>query len=189
MNNTKKLLLYSLDCIKATSKNTAFCNLKGNKENKFYYTNETVFDSDNKDIIEIMTKYALNKSTMGLYYGSLFLDGSKGKNKYYSPLLYYDAELIRENDKIRLVYDENNININISVISSLLENDEEIIEEIIRQLLEINEPQKIDFIKVLSGLIDLNGFNIIDCNSIILTKTPESVAGLIDELKQLIELY
>lgn len=190
-NNIKKLTLYCLDCVKATGKNAAFNNLRGNKENKVIITNDFVFESDNKEIIDILTKYALNKSTMSLFYGSLFIEGEKNKNKYYSPLLFTECELIREGDKITLNYDKDSMSINISVISSLLDNnDSDIIENVINTLLNIDEPLNIDLKKVLSGLINLDGLTITENqNAIILTKTPESVAGLVNELKTIAELY
>ena len=190
MNNTKKLCLYCLDCVKATGRASGFNNLKKNKENKVIITNSTEFDADNKAIIEMMTKQALNKSVMGIYAGYLMLQGVKGKEQFYSPLLYCEAELKRDNDgKIKLQYDENDLSVNVGLISSLLENDSDIIENTINQLLDIDEPCRIDFKKVLSGLINLDGFEIKEEKAIILTRTPESVAGLINELKQISEYY
>lgn len=189
MNNTKKLLLYSLDCIKATAKNSVFNNIKGSKENKIIVTDSKEFESDNKEIIEIMTKYALNKTTMGIYAGAMILDGTKGKDNFYSPVLYTDAELVRDGDRIRLVYDEDGMSINVGLIASLLDNNEEKIENIINDLLNIENVEKIDFKKVLSGLINLDNLTIKDEKSVILAKIPESLAGLINELKLISELY
>ena len=185
----KKLILYCLDCVKATGRASGFNNLKSNKDNKIIITNDIEFEADNKEIIEIMTLQALNKSTMSIIKGGLFLEGQKGKDKFYSPLLYCEAELKREGDKIILVYDENNISVNVGLISSLLENDSEKVENIISQLLEIENPEKIDFKKVLSGLINLEGLTITNDNAIILAKMPENIAGLINELKTIAELY
>ena len=188
-NNIKKLTLYCLDCVKSTGKNAAFNNLRGNKENKVIITSDIEFESDNKDVIEIMTKYALNKTTMGIYRGGLILEGTKGKNKYYSPLLFTECELIREGDKIMLNYDDDNITVNVGLIASLLDNDTEIVENVINQLLSIENPQNIDFKKVLSGLINLDGLSIKDEHAVILARTPESIAGLVNELKTIAELY
>jgi hypothetical protein len=104
-------------------------------------------------------------------------------------LLYCEAELIREGDKIRLAYDEEGMGVNVGLISSLLDNDMDTIEHVINDLLEIDEPCKIDFKKVLSGLINLDGLTIVNNEAIILTKTPESIAGLVNELKIISELY
>ena len=188
MNNIKKLTLYCLDCVKATGRASGFNNLKSNKENKIIVTDATEFEADNKDITEIMTLQALNKSTMSIIKGGLFLEGQKGKDKFYSPLLYSEAELVREGDKIKLVCDDE-VSVNIGLISSLLENDSEKVENIISQLLEIENPEKIDFKKVLSGLINIDGFEIKEQNAVILAKMPENIAGLINELKQISELY
>lgn len=188
-SNVKKLTLYALDCVKATGRtNNSFNNLKSNKENKIIITDLTEFEADNKEIIEIMTLQALNKSIMSIIKGGLFLEGQKGKDKFYSPLLYSEAELIREGDKIKLVSDEE-MSVNVGLISSLLENDSEKVENIISQLLEIESPEKIDFKKVLSGLINLDGLTITNDNAVILAKMPENVAGLINELKTIAELY
>jgi hypothetical protein len=188
MNNIKKLVLYSLDCAKATGRTSGFNNLKSNKENKIIITNDIEFEADNKEITEIMTLQALNKSTMSIIKGGLFLEGQKGKDKFYSPLLYSEAELIREGDKIKLVCDDE-MSVNVGLISSLLENDSEKVENIISQLLEIEQPEKIDFKKVLSGLINLDGFEIKEQNAVILARIPENLAGLISELKTIAELY
>ena len=187
-NNVKKLTLYCLDCVKATGKASGFNNLKSNKENKIIITNATEFEADDKEIIEMMTLQALNKSTMSIIKGGLFLEGQRGKDKFYSPLLYSEAELIREGDKIKLVSDDEK-SVNVGLISSLLENDSEKVENIISQLLEIEQPEKIDFKKVLSGLINLDGFEIKEENAVILAKMPENIAGLINELKTIAELY
>ena len=190
MNNIKKLCLYSLDCIKSTSKNSDFTDLKRSKENKVIITDLTEFEADNKDIIDIMTKYALNRSIMGIYAGKLMLIGERGKNRFYSPLLYTEAELVRNGDKVELNHD-NDYCINVSLISSLLtDNDSEIVENTIDQLLSIDgDLTKIDFKKVLSGLINLDGMIIKDENALILAKTPESVAGVINELRQIADIY
>lgn len=188
-NNVKKLTLYCLDCVKATGRASGFNNLKSNKENKIIITNDIEFEADDKEITEIMTLQALNKSTMSIIKGGLFLEGQRGKDKFYSPLLYSEAELIREGDKIRLVSDDEGMAVNVGLISSLLENDSEKVENIIGQLLEIENPEKIDFKKVLSGLINLEGLTITNDNAVILAKMPENVAGLINELKMISELY
>lgn len=183
--NVKKLCLYCADCVK--SSNRAFNNLKSNKDNKIIYTDDNEFKADNKAIIDIMTLAALNKSTMSIYKGFLFLEGEKGRNKFYSPLLYTPAELIREGEKIILQYDD--ICINIGLISSLLENDSDIVENVINQLMEIEEPACVDFESILRGLINLDGFEIKKENAIFLSKTAENVAGLINELKKISEYY
>ena len=144
MNNIKKLLLYNLDCVKACGRSSAFNNLKSSKDNKIILTDLMEFEADNKEIIEIMTKWALNKSTMGIYKGSLMLEGVRGRERFYSPLIYCDAELIREGEKIRLNYDEDSMGVNVGLIAGLLENDSEIIENTINQLLEIENPCQID---------------------------------------------
>lgn len=187
-SNVKKLVLYSLDCVKATGRSSGFNNLKSNKENKIIITDLTEFEADNKEITEIMTLQALNKSTMSIIKGGLFLEGQRGKDKFYSPLLYSEAELIREGDKIKLITDDE-MSVNVGLISSLLENDSEKVENIISQLLEIENPEKIDFKKVLSGLINLEGLTITNDNAVILARIPDNLAGLISELKQISELY
>ena len=187
-SNVKKLTLYCLDCVKATGRSSGFNNLKSNKENKIIITDSTEFEADNKEIIEIMTLQVLNKSTMSIINGGLFLEGARGKDKFYSPLLYSEAELKRTGDKIELLADDE-MSVNVGLISSLLENDSEKVENIISQLLEIENPEKIDFKKVLSGLINLDGLEIKEENAVILAKMPENVAGLINELKMIAELY
>ena len=188
-SNIKRLVLYCLDCVKATGRaNNSFNNLKSNKENKIIITDSTEFEADNKEIIEIMTLQKLNKTTMAIIKGGLFLEGSRGRDKFYSPLLYSEAELIREDDKIKLITDDG-MSVNVGLISSLLENDSEKIENIISQLLEIDNPEKIDFKKVLSGLINLEGLAIKEQNAVILANIPNNTAGLIQELKQIADLY
>lgn len=189
-NNIKKLTLYCLDCVKSTSKNSDFVNLQKNKDNKVIITDLNEFEADNKNIIEIMTKRALNKTTMSIYKGFLILEGARGKDKFYSPLLYCEAELIREGDKIKLQYDEDDMGVNVGLIAALLDNNADIIENTINELLSIENPLQIDFKKVLSGLINnIEGMTITDNEALILAKTPDSVAGVINELKAISELY
>lgn len=190
MGNVKKLCGYCLDVVKSLGRSSAFNNLKGNKDNKIIITNSFEWDADNKDIVELMTKHVLNKSTMSIIKGALMAEGVIKKDKFYSPLLYCEAELKRDGDKIRLEYDNDNIEINYGLLSSLLDNDSEIIENVVNQLMEIENPEQIDFISVLKGLIpNVNELTIKKENAVILAKSPESVAGLINELKQISEIY
>lgn len=180
-----KLLNYNLDCIKNIGRNTAFINLKSNKDNIIKVIDNDVFNADNEEIIKIMTKAALNKQAMSLIYSQLILS-DKG---IFSPLLFTNAELIRENDLIKLVLDDD-FKINIGLISSLLENNEELIENTINELLSIDNPETIDFKSVLFGLIpSLKNKEIKEEKTIILAKMPEMNAGLINELKELIKIY
>lgn len=189
-SNIKKLTLYCIDCIKACGRSSAFNNLRSNKDNKILITSETSWASDCKEVIEIMTLAALNKSTMSIIKGALMAEGVIKKEKFYSPLLYCEAELKRDGYKIRLEYDNDNIEINYSLLSSLLDNDSEIVENVVNQLMEIENPEQIDFISVLKGLMpNINGLTIKKENAVILAKSPESVAGLINELKQISEIY
>ena len=119
----------------------------------------------------------------------MILEGTKGKEKYYSPLLYCPAELVRNNDRIILKYDIDEISINVGLIASLLENNEDYIENIINQLIEIERPEQIDFKKVLLGLINLDEITIKDETAIILARTPESIAGLVAELRTIADSY
>lgn len=179
----KKLCDYCIDCVKSAGRISGFNNLKSDKNNRIIITDATEFEADNKEVVEMMTLYALNRSTMNILRGCLFVEGVKGHNRYYSPLLYTEAELIREDDKIRLLYDEDNVTINIGLISSLLDSDIDIVENTINQLLDIENPEKIDFKKVINGLINLEGLTIKDETAVILARLPESTAGLLNELK------
>lgn len=183
----KKLIPYCADCIRAGGRSSAFNNLKLGKENKIIITDSTIFEADNKEINEIMKKYALNKSTMAIYKGALILEDEK--NRFYSPLLYTEAKFERETGKIKLIAENENMIINIGLISSLIENDVDIIENTINELTEIEQPEKIDFKKVLSGLINLDGFEIKEENIIFLAKMPENIAGLLNELKLINKYY
>ena len=79
MNNIKKLCLYQYDCLRQAIKSSSFNNLESNKDNKIILTDATEFDFDNSEIIDIMTRHALNQSTMSLLYSDLFIKGNKGK--------------------------------------------------------------------------------------------------------------
>lgn len=182
----KKLASYCLDCVKYSGRGGAFNNLKNAK---MYITNSDMFKADDKKINEIMMAYALNQGTMSLIYGRLFLEGQQGKSSYYSPLLYTECRLERDGDIIRLKKDEN-FTINVGLIACLLDKDADIIEASMEQLLNIEEPEKIDFKAVLKGIIpDFKGLKITDKNAVILAKMPESTAGLIAELKEIIKNY
>ena len=71
----KKLALYCYDCIREEFKSSSFRNLESDKKNIIYETLETTFKNDNENILEIMTKYQLNKSDRALIYGEMFLTG------------------------------------------------------------------------------------------------------------------
>lgn len=187
MNNIKKLASYCLDCIKSTGRNDNFLNLKS-KENKIFVTNDNIFEADNKSIIKIMNELEQNKTVMSLYTSKLMLCGCYKNKIYYTPILYNYAELKRTNDKIELIQDEETI-INFSLLASLLDEEEEIIEKVTSDLLEIENLEKVDFKKILAGLINIEKLEIKEEKTIILSKTAENIAGLMNELKQIINFY
>ena len=177
----KKLALYCYDCIREEFKSSSFRNLESDKKNIIYETNETTFKNDNENILEIMTKYQLNKSDRALIYGEMFLTG---QNKYFTPLIYRNIEIIRENGALKIVFQDDEPILNVGAISSLLKCDDDNISIIIEQLMEtINES---DFKGVLRGLVNLDGLNILEeKKAVILTKLPEATAGLLNELQQI----
>lgn len=187
----KKLTSYCLDCVKYSGRCGAFNNLNSNNSNIVYslYSDISEFEASDKKINEIMMSYALNKGTMTLLLGKLFLKGTLNKKtQLYSPLLYTGCMLTREGDIIKLTHD-NDFIINVGLIACLLDKDTDIIEASIEQLLNIEEPEKIDFKSVLTGIIpDMKEVEIIDKSAVILAKMPESTAGLIAELKEIVKL-
>lgn len=189
-SNVKKLVGYSMDVLKTLGRKSAFNNLKGNKENKIIITNAEEWQADYKEIVEMMTTQVLNKTTMTIYKGFYNVEGEIKKEKFYSPLLYCEAQIIREGDKLKLDYDKDDIEINYSLVSSLLDNDDEKIEVIVNQLMDISNPEEIDILSVLSGLIpSINQLNIKKENLVILAKNSEHIAGMLNELKQIYEMY
>ena len=177
----KKLALYCYDCIREEFKSSSFRNLESDKKNIIYETLETTFKNDNENILEIMTKYQLNKSDRALIYGEMFLIG---KNKYFTPLIYRNIDIIRENGVLKIVFQDDEPILNVGAISSLLKCDDDNISIIIEQLMEtINES---DFKGILRGLLNLEGLNILeDKKAVILAKLPEATAGLLNELQQI----
>jgi len=177
----KKLALYCYDCIREEFKSSSFRNLESDKKNIIYETLETTFKGDNENILEIMTKYQLNKSDRALIYGEMFLIG---KNKYFTPLIYRNIDIIRENGALKIVFQDDEPILNVGAISSLLKCDDDNISIIIEQLMEtINES---DFKGVLRGLVNLDGLNILeDKKAVILAKLPEATAGLLNELQEI----
>ena len=193
-NNILKLSNYMLDCVKATQKASGFNNISKDKKIDFCANGWAV---DNKEINEILTESALNKSTMTLIYGTCFIEAKKGRETFYSPLLYAECKLIRQDDKILPVVDfENDLTINYGVIASLFNNDLELIENKMEQLTEIINPMACDFAAILQGLfgeevMEENKIKILDNKEekLILSKIPENLAGLINELKTIIKNY
>ena len=178
MNNIKKLCLYMYDCTRQAIKSASFNNLK---DSDILIIDNDIFNGDDKNIIEIMTKYALNKSSMSLLYSDLFIKG----NKLYTPLLYSEAELIREGDKIRLITEEEKT-LNIGAVANLMSGEEEKIEAIIEQLLDV---EACDLPTVMGGLLNMENVEIIKQRAIILAKLPDSTAGLLNELRTIAEEY
>ena len=100
MNNIVKLTNYMHDCVRESLKISSFRNLKSCKDNKIIITDLDCFELDNKEIIDLMTLSKLNQSTMDLLQGQYILSGKRGKDVYYTPLLYANADFIRIGDKI-----------------------------------------------------------------------------------------
>lgn len=175
-NNVKKLCNYMYDCTRQAIKSASFNNLS---DKDILIIDDDIFNGDDKKIIEIMTKYALNKSSMSLLYSDLFIKG----DKLNTPLLYSNAELIREGDKIRLETEEEKT-LNIGAVANLMSGEEEKIEAIAEQLLDV---EACDLPTVMGGLLNMDGIEIINQRAIILAKLPDSTAGLLNELKQIAE--
>ena len=171
-NNVKKLCAYCIDCVKCSGRNDNFLNILKNDNLKI---ENDFFESDDKNVI----KFLLNKNELNLYYACDFIANM--------PLLYCEAELKRIDNKI-VIEKKEELNINISLISSLLDNEEEEIEKIINDLLEIEEPSKIDFEKFLNGLLKKN-IEVKKEEFLILSKTPENIIGLLSELNQVKKYY
>lgn len=181
----RKLANYQYDCVRQAIKSSSFNNLKSNKDNKILMINDTEFDVADKDIIGIMTQYALNKSTMDLFYTNYIVSGQQGKNVFYTPLTYSNAILYREDNKIKLEYDVEST-LNIGLISNLMCCDEEQIQNIIEQLLDVEE---CNLEIIMRGLLNMEGIEIKKQKTLVLAVLPNSTAGLLNELKQIAELY
>lgn len=181
MSLINKICLYSYDIIREEFKSNSFKNLKSNKENKIIFVDGDKMPID-KEIMDVMQSYELNKGGLNLLYGSYFLEGEK----IFTPLIYQDLILKIENDFIKLdISDEKNLNV--GAISSLLENDEEKIELIIQQLIDNLDNVNLD--KLLEGLVNMQDVEIQRKNAIILAKLPNATAGLLEELKEISKKY
>ena len=178
-----QLAKYCYDCIREEFKSSSFRNLDSDKNNLLYLTNKLTWQADNQQVLDIAMKYELNKTDRALIYGSKFLTGTKGKNKYFTPLVYQNLTI--ENQGAKLVGSLDNEKIlNVGAISSLLSEDEEQASMIISQLMEVINKDIFD--KVLTNLVNLENFSIDNKNSaIILTKLPDASAGLLNELEQI----
>ena len=181
MSIINKICLYSYDIIREEFKSNSFKNLKSNKDNKIIFVDGEKMPI-NKEIIDIMQSYELNKGGLNLLYGSYFLEGEK----IFTPLIYQDLKLNVDGDAINFnISDEKNLNV--GAISSLLENDEEKIELIIQQLIDNIDNPNID--KLLASLVNMQDVEIQRKNAIILAKLPNATAGLLEELKEISKKY
>ena len=181
MSIINKICLYSYDIIREEFKSNSFKNLKSNKDNKIIFVDGERMPID-KEIMDIMQSYELNKGGLNLLYGSYFLEGEK----IFTPLIYQDLILKIEDDFIKLSRSDEK-NLNVGAISSLLENDEEKIELIIKQLIDNIDNPNID--KLLASLVNMQGVDVQRKNAIILAKLPNATAGLLDELKEISKIY
>lgn len=177
MSIINKICLYSYDIIREEFKSNSFKNLKSNKDNKIIFVDGEKMPID-KEIMDVMQSYELNKGGLNLLYGSYFLEGEK----IFTPLIYQDLKLNVDGFNIS---DEKNLNV--GAISSLLENDEEKIEIIIQQLIDNIENPNID--KLLASLVNMQDVEIQRKNAVILAKLPNATAGLLEELKEISKKY
>ena len=181
MSIINKICLYSYDIIREEFKSNSFKNLKSNKDNKIIFVDGEKMPID-KEIMDIMQSYELNKGGLNLLYGSYFLEGEK----IFTPLIYQDLKLNVDGDAINFnISDEKNLNV--GAISSLLESDEEKIELIIQQLIDNLDNPNID--KLLASLVNMQDVGIQRKNAIILAKLPNATAGLLEELKEISKKY
>ena len=168
MSIINKICLYSYDIIREEFKSNSFKNLKSNKDNKIIFVDGEKMPI-NKEIMDVMQSYELNKGGLNLLYGSYFLEGEK----IFTPLIYQDLKLNVDGDAINFnISDEKNLNV--GAISSLLENNEEKIELIIQQLIDNIDNPNID--KLLASLVNMQDVEIQRKNAIILAKLPNATA-------------
>lgn len=187
-NNIKKLCGYMADSIRECLKSSSFRNLNSCKDNRVIITNETEFLSDNKDVIEVQTLYKLNSATLDLLYAEKFLTGKFKNDVYYTPLIYCNCQIIREDDKLKLEIDNENKSINISALTNLISGNEEQIESVVEDIMSIDNIE-LNIEKVLEGLINLDGLKIEDKKGIVLARIPDASASMIKELRQIAEMY
>ena len=196
-NNVKKLCGYMADSIRECLKSSSFRNLNSCKDNRVIITNETEFLSDNKEVIEVQTLYKLNSATLDLLYAEKFLTGKFKNNVYYTPLIYCNCQIVREDDKLKLEIDNENKSINISsknmnVLNkkffNLISGNEEQIESVVEDIMSIDNIE-LNIEKVLEGLINLEGLKIEDKKGIVLARIPDASASMIKELRQIAEMY
>ena len=181
MSIINKICLYSYDIIREEFKSNSFKNLKSNKDNKVIFVDGERMPID-KEIMDVMQSYELNKGGLNLLYGSYFLEGEK----IFTPLIYQDLKLNVDGDLINFnISDEKNLNV--GAISSLLESDEEKIEIIIQQLIDNLDNPNID--KLFASLVNMQNVEIQRKNAIILAKLPNATAGLLEELKEISKKY
>ena len=100
-------------------------------------------------------------------------------------MTYSNAILYREDNKIKLEYDVEST-LNIGLISNLMCCDEEQIQNIIEQLLDVEE---CNLEIIMRGLLNMEGIEIKKQKTLVLAVLPNSTAGLLNELKQIAELY
>ena len=187
-NNVKKLCNYMADSIRECLKSSSFRNLNSCKDNRVIITNETEFLSDNKEVIEVQTLYKLNSATLDLLYAEKFLTGKFKNDVYYTPLIYCNCQIVREDDKLKLEIDNENKSINISALTNLISGNEEQIESVVEDIMSIDNIE-LNIEKVLEGLINLDGLKIEDKKGIVLARIPDASASMIKELRQIAEMY
>jgi hypothetical protein len=190
MSLINNMCLYYKDCIREEVKSSSFRNLTGNKDNKLVEVsnNNLKFNLDNEKIIEIMTLSEINKLDRQLIYGEMFITGNINKNVYYTPLRYFDLKLYRQGHHIVGEYDKDNPILNIGAISTLLDNEPELIENSINTLLDYVTSNELE--TVLKSLVDLKGLRVeSNKKAIILAKVPDASAGLIRELDEIAKVY
>ena len=149
----KKICNYLHDCVREEVKSSTFRNLKGDKENKWFFLDgeEQVFekfdtplllDGANFTLAELMIQSEMNQKDKYLIYGYLFLVGknknSKKNNEFLTPLLYAPAKLTRQGTYIQLNIQEDVLSLNMGAVAQLIQREDE---------------QEID--AVLSGLLDV----------------------------------
>ena len=186
-SNVKKLVNFMYGITKAETKASAFNNLESCKDNKILITDKTVFEGDDKEVIELQTLHALNQYSMNLIKGEYILIGSKGKQKFKTPLFYTDIKLQRNGDKIEVI-EEGERTLNIGAVSCVVGENESLIETTIENLMQCEEIE--NFEEIFRALIPLDeNLRIEKQTALILAKLPDSTMTILNELKELSKIY
>lgn len=196
-SDLQAILSYYKSCIHEEVKSSAFKNIKADKLNVYLpFESGLLYDEEFAgsltelpgELTEIQIKKKLDP-TRELVYGFLFIHDKIRNKEINTPLLYIPIEISREYGSPTIHLTSNEFSFNVGALSEYLSQESAVyvVEEILKQIpqIPITEEAVYNFKKTIENFIP--DIKIKDEEGVIFANLPKVTAGMLKDMKEIIE--